>query len=304
MSIPKLLDSANRRTFLLLCLVNFSIPAWVLWQSHGRGISRGVSIWSGWISALLITPLFLLGVRNSLRKTGQRLPPKLLLAAGGLVVLSGLMTTIAVSATKEHNSYLDLAQSGIPLNQIKSERTRLVVELIRHRAAISAENSHIAASMKPIDPPLYSIDSFITKEAMQSTASQLKHAYDMDLDYSVRQQQTMQDFQSKMQRADPAFLKSFNDSMQDDKVAETAIAAAEQKWISSTLDLYDYAIAHSDIISVRNGFLEIEDQNVRKSLLHQVDTCKALQQMMLDARQKAVGRQNKLQDAFGLSPTK
>jgi hypothetical protein len=221
-------DSTERRDIYLLLLVNLGIPAIILRQLHRGDSSHRVSIWSAWLSALILNFVFVSGIRNRHRRNGQMLHPKFILVAVVLAISSGFITTLAVSATKEHNSYLELAQSGIPLNQIQPEQKRLVVELIRRRAANSDENNRVMANIKPISPPLYSIDSFATKEAIESTSTQLKTAYDLDCDYAQRQGQALQDFRYKMSRADPSYLQSFDSARRDEEADEAAIASDEQ----------------------------------------------------------------------------
>jgi hypothetical protein len=292
------LDSSQRRDIYLLLLINLGIPAVILWQLHRGDTNRLVSIWSAWISVLMLNLLFVSAIRNRRHRTGQTLRPKFILFALALAISSGFTTTLAVSLTKEHNNYLQLAQSGIPLRQIEPEQKRLVVELIRRREANSVENNRLAASIKPISPPLYSINSFATKEAMESTSTQLKAAYDLDLDYAKQQEQALQDFRYKMSRTDPSYLQSFDSTWSNE---EAAIASDEKTWGASVLNLYAYSIAHSDVISVRNGSHEITDQNVRKNLLQQIDASKALQQTMLSVRQNVGVRQNRLQESLGLN---
>jgi sugar (pentulose or hexulose) kinase len=89
----------------------------------------------------------------------QRLMRKTVLLTLFLCIASGIASTVAVTLTTTQNSYLALAQSDKPLNEIHPERKRLVVEFIRQSAANSAENNRNAAALKPIDPPLYAVAS-------------------------------------------------------------------------------------------------------------------------------------------------
>src|ERR1700691_4455875 len=78
---------------------------------------------------------------------GRRQIPRTLVGTSlALVVLSGLITTISIVASPS-DSYLAVALSDIPLNKIKPDRKRLLVELIRQGKATSHANSPPARAM-------------------------------------------------------------------------------------------------------------------------------------------------------------
>jgi hypothetical protein len=232
---------------------------------------------------------------------GRRQIPRTLVGTSlALVVLSGLITTISIVASPS-DRYLAVALSDIPLNKIKPDRKRLVVELIRQGKAASDENSRLARSMKPITPALYSVDSFASKAAIESTSSQLKQAYDIDQSYAAAKHQARQAFHDKMQIVDPDYLRDFESSMQEEDTLEASIGAEEAKWVASTLSLYDYAAAHAGNFSVNNGgHIAIASKEFEQNLLQQIDTSKALERTMMNDRAKAVKNQHALQDALGL----
>ncbi len=302
MSLAEQFKSGSRRDVLLLTLVNLSIPVFVLLQRNNEDLNDKRSIFVGWISVILLNAAFLFGMYRRRRRTHQEISSRLIFVAGALAILSGIITTISISAFPRHNSYMELAQSGIPLHQIEPEQKRLIVELIRRTAANSAENTRIAQSMKPISPPLYSVNSFANKAAMESTSSQLKQAYDIDVTYTKRRSQILSEFHDKMERVDPSYLQSFEASNQNEDVGEAAIASSEEKWIASALDLYAYAGAHANVISIVDGNkLQIADPDVRRELSGQLEASKALQQDMLANRRKVVDQHHSLQDSLDVS---
>jgi hypothetical protein len=284
----------------LLIVVNISAPVFVLLQRNSSGLTDNASIWVGWISVVLLNVVFLTAMHMRTRRTVQMVSRRSILIACVLTILSGLITTVSISATPSDN-YLQLALSPIPLSKIQPERKRLLVELIRRNAANSAENNRVASGMKPISPPLYSVNSFASKEAMESTSAQFKQAYAADQTYTAAKHQAMQDFHDKMLKVDPNYLRDFESRRHDDDVLEASIESAEAQWVTSALNLYDYAIAHASAISTdNNGHLVIPDQDMRKSLLDQITASTALQQTMLSERAKAVNKQHSLQDAAGI----
>jgi hypothetical protein len=284
----------------LLIVVNLSVPAFVLFQRNGNNLSDAANIWVGWISATFVTAMLVVGTYLRLPVGRRQIPRTLVGTSLALVVLSGLITTISIVASPS-DSYLAVALSDIPLNKIKPDRKRLVVELIRQGKAASDENSRLARSMKPITPALYSVDSFASKAAIESTSSQLKQAYDIDQSYAAAKHQARQAFHDKMQIVDPDYLRDFESSMQEEDTLEASIGAEEAKWVASTLSLYDYAAAHAGNFSVNNGgHIAIASKEFEQNLLQQIDTSKALERTMMNDRAKAVKNQHALQDALGL----
>src|ERR1700722_20052903 len=239
--MPEVVETKTvyRRIAWLLIVVNLSVPAFVFFQRNGNNLSDAVNIWVGWIVATVMTAMLVVGTFLRLPVDRRQIPRSMVLTSLALVVLSGLITTISIAASPSDN-YLAVALSNTPLDKIKPDRKRLVVELIRQEKAASDENNRIAKSMKPISPALYSVDSFASKAAMESTSSQLKQAYDIDQAYAAAKHQARQDFRNKMQRVDPNYLRGFESRMQADDALETSIEAEEAKWVASAMSLYDF----------------------------------------------------------------
>jgi hypothetical protein len=292
--------SVYPRITWLLIVVNLSVPAFVFSQRTGNNLTDTANIWVGWISAAMLTAV-LVGVTYFRLPLGRRrVPRSIVLTSLALVILSGLITTISIRASPSDN-YLAVALSDTPLNKIKPDRKRLVVELIRQNKAASDENSRIAKSLKPISPALYSVESFSSKAAMESTSSQLKQAYNIDKAYAAAKHEARHNFHDKMQRVDPDYLRDFEVKMQKDDSAEAAIEAEEAKWVESVSILYDYAAAHASNISINNGgHLLIANEVVKQSLLQQLNASTAAKQTMMNDRAKAVNNQHALQDAMGV----
>jgi hypothetical protein len=289
-----------RRIAWLLLVVNLSVPAFVLFQRNGNHLTDAANIWVGWISATLLTVTLLIGMYLRLPTDHRRIPRSMVLTSLGLVALSGLITTISIAASPS-DDYLAVALSDVPLNKIRPDRKRLIVELIRQNKAASDENSRIAMTMKPISPPLYSVDSFANKKAMESTSTQLKQAYDIDKAYAAAKRQARKAFHDQMQRVDPDYLRGFEYSMQEDDSRESFIEADESEWVASALSLYGYAAAHASDISLdKGGHLAIANEELKQNLLQQIDASTALKQTMINARAKAVNKQHSLQDAIGI----
>ena len=289
------------RKLVIFLAGNISIPFFVPFQEQNADLSQHAMILVAWISAVFLNAALLWGVLR--REHGdRRLMRKTVLLALFLCIASGIASTVAVTLTTTQNSYLALAQSDKLLNEIHPERKRLVVEFIRQSAANSAENNRNAAALKPIDPPLYTVASFANKSAIETTAAQLKAAYALDVDYQTKVAQATRDFRGKMASADAEYLRSWDASRRDEENEAAAISSAEKEWVSNTLGLYDFAERHAMEIIVRNGALEYTSQAVRNEFVRRVDECKAFQQAMASARDKALVRQKASRQQMGLRP--
>lgn len=246
-----------RRIAWLLLVVNLAVPACVLLQRNGNHLTDAANIWVGWICSTMLTAMLVIGTYLRLPVDRRRIPTSMVLTSLGLVVLSGLITTVSIDSSPSDN-YLAVALSDTPLNKIEPDRKRLIVELIRQNKAASDENTRIAKTMKPISPTLYSVDSFANKRAMESTSSQLKQAYGIDKAYAVAMHEARQAFHDQMQKVDPDYLRGFESRMQESDSLEASIEAEESTWVASALSLYDYAAAHSSDISLNKyGHLAI-----------------------------------------------
>jgi hypothetical protein len=288
-----------RRIAWLLLVVNLSVPAFVLFQRNGNHLTDAANIWVGWISATMLTVMLVIGTYFRLPMDRRQIPRSMVLTSLALVVLSGLITTISIAASPI-DDYLAVALSDVPLNKIKPDRKRLIVELIRHNKAASDENSRIAMTMKPNSPALYSVDSFANETAMESTSSQLKQAYDIDKAYAAAKHQARQAFHDQMQRVDPDYLRDFVSRMQEDDSLEASIEAEESKWVASALSLYDYAAAHASDISLnKGGHLAIASEELKQNLLQQINVSTALKQTRMNDRAKAVKNQHSLRTRSG-----
>lgn len=291
-------EAIYRRIAWLLLVVNLSVPAFVMFQRNGSQLTDTANIWVGWISATLLTVALVVGTFCRLPIDRRQIPRSTVLTSLALVVLSGMITTISIAASPSDN-YLAVALSDRPLNKIKPDSKRLVVELIRQNKAASDENSRIAKATKPISPALYSVDSFANKTAMESTSSQLTQAYDIDQAYAAAKHQVRKEFHDQMQSVDPAYLRGFESKMREEDSMEASIESEEATWVASALSLYDYAAAHASDISINDGgHVAIANEELKQNLLQQINASTAQEQTMMNNRATAVKNQHGLQDAI------
>jgi len=301
--MASIMPSLSRRQidwFILGC-VDLTVPAMLAWKRHTGAVSVDVAALSGFIVLSLLNTFFLLAIIRRNKRQSLPTPKSLLVGAIALASFSALVTTLAVALVPEHNGYLQLALSSIPLNDIQPERTRLVVELLRRRAANSSENNLLLADVKknPISPSLYSPESFADVNAIHRTTSRLQQIVTAELDYDAKQQQAMDDFRAKMGKADPDYLKAWDDSEREQESVEAKTIAREKEWVASVLDLYDFASNHVDSIRLRQGRVEFSKSALGEEFDQKQSLSKALQEKFSDLENELAQRQKQAQKNIG-----
>ena len=264
--------------WLVLVCLNGTVPVAIIWKYHGGEISSAVALITGVIVLAVGNIAALLGFQKRTRRDGSPLERRLVAGAGALAVASFLLTIFGVSLVKHRNGYAELATSDRPLSGIEPERKRLVVELLRRTAAISQEeNKTIAEAQKvPMNPVVYSPESFADQQAIQSTLAQVAKNVEIDFRYFAQQQSAREDFSRKMTTCDPEYLKQWDAERQRQDDAEKSANQLEHDWFASVKSLYDYANEHAREIAVRDGRISISDETVRQTFDALLDRSKAL----------------------------
>jgi hypothetical protein len=218
-----------------------------------------------------------------------------------LGVLGALVTSFASLRVPRHNTYLDLALSDIPLSRIQPEQKRLVVELIRRRAANSREYDSLAseAKAKPISPSLYTPESYANERLIDSTIAQLARYADADFQYSQKQQAAMSEFRQKMEKVDPKYLRSWDNRSLGEEAAEQQALNLERNWLNSAVSLYGFARSHSQEISLMNGHLEFATDDLRSEFNTKQDQSKTLYEKWQGTLQGLARRQQEARAQIG-----
>jgi len=138
----------NQLDWLLLLCVDATVPVILVWKTHSGEVQPVIALVSGLLCLLVGNVVVLIAIRNRNGRTGQPNSKWLVLGASGVGVIVALVMGVAVFGIPQHNNYLDLALSDIPLSEIQPEQKRLVVELIRHRAANSREYDRLVSEAK------------------------------------------------------------------------------------------------------------------------------------------------------------
>jgi hypothetical protein len=272
----------------------------VAWKHHGGEVSQTVAFVSGFVSLLVFNSVIITAIHFREKRKNEGAPRGFVFGSVGLALSSALLTVIGVYSIPEHNDYVELAFSNVPLDQIHPERKALVVELLRRTAAHSKKYESVAAQMKPISPQLYSADSFATVDLTHSVTEQYKKAAADDSTYRETQLRAMNEFRNKMMAVDPDYLKSFEAGQQEREMRESKYFQKHQESVNGTLTLYEYAEAHSGDISVRDGQLRFANDGVRIEFARQLEVSKSLNEQCQEALQEFVKNQQRLRKNFGL----
>jgi hypothetical protein len=280
----------KRLDWLILLCIDVTVPAVVLWKFHLGEISKA--------NALITTAIALIGCNlvllQAIRKRSQSGEPpirrQLLLAAFILAAISFASIASAVSFISQKNNYLDLALSNTPLSSITPERTRLIVELLRTRAANSKENDRLLAEVRlhPIKPELYSANSFATVETMYHTVARLADVVNLDADYYAKQQAAMQHFRLQMATVDPDYLKAWDADRQAQEAAEASTEQLTHDWLSTVKALYGYASEHPKDITVKEENLQFATPAVEMTFNGLLNKSKLVQTKLFAMVQKSV----------------
>jgi hypothetical protein len=269
----------NRNIWIALVCVNAGAPFFEIWKYHSGGINSVTAM----LSVAFVLVAFNLMVLWSLfarvsRKGWPLQRKKLTLGAGAMAVIAFFTTAAGVSLVKQRNNYYDLAMSDRPLSSIEPERKRLVVEYIRRAAANSQEeNKAMAEAQKrPIDPAVYSTESFSNQKVMRSTLARLTAYTQIDFEYFSKQQAVREDFRRKMEACDPGYLKSWDDDRTDYEQMEQSANQVEHDWFASVNTLYSYGEQHAGQIEVKEGKVSISDPTVRRKFDDLLSESKAL----------------------------
>lgn len=293
----------HRKIFVWLIILgsNLGAATVILVRLQGGTTEDDAALWSCWIAFTLTGLLLAFALSKQDRQTRGSVSPSIFIGIPAVGIVVGLLTTSFILDFQSKNSYIALTYSSKPLNEIKPERRKLVVEALRRTAANSKANTDMAKSIKPILPPLYSAESYASPLTIQTTMQRLSDAFEIDVMYAKQQRDVMTDLRTKLAHADPAFLKQWNEARAVQEASEVAGEALEQQWVKETLNLYAYANEHSNAIRLNGSVLSFASSDVQSQFLRQEENCKRLQSEMQSSRQRLLESQKKAQTHLGVN---
>lgn len=279
------------RDWILVGIINATIPAIVIWKLQSGEINRTTAVVASWASFIGLNLVYILASRTRDSKQGRPFRQGFIVHVARFVVVMAVITTLSLYLIHSKNHYAALALSDVPLDSIEPERDRLVVELIRKRAIRSKEYAAAAAQFPPISPPLYSAASFTNVNTMNSTAAQLKRAFDVDQAYGAQMKGDMDSFRSRMATVDPTYLQSWMTSDGSAEEAQRELLATEDEWAKSVLSLYEFAVSHHKEISVHDGTISFSTPELKSSFEARETASKELQTRVQSGRETALRSQ-------------
>jgi hypothetical protein len=297
------MDAPNQRRHMqwfVLFLVNLTIPVLLIWKFRLGEITERNAVISAAICVVGLNAAVLYGFRKGTQSSSDRLPPKFIAAAAMFALAGFSATALTVSHVAHHDSDLDLAMSDTPLDSIQPPRTRLIVELIRQTAANSRENDKVIAEARkhPLDPEVYSPQSFSSVDVMNRTVARLTAFVAADAEYYGKQQSAQRHFREQMAIVDPAYLESWNNSRSPQASADATTEEVQGEWLESVKALYDYAAGHYGELLIRDGKVQFSTPGTNVAFNDQMVRSKALHDKLLSAVQRGVGVHRQAREKF------
>lgn len=288
--MPRWPESA--RFWIVIGCINIAIPAFTIWKMHTDDLGRVAALYTCWISFVLLNAVCLVGMWMRERRAGRLVSRSWTAQGVAFTLIAAVATTFAVDSYAAKNSYFALAISGTPLESIRPARRRIVVELIRERAASSDAYQSAAAHFRPISPPLYSPQSFATVDAMKTTVQQLQQAFDMDASYADRVKRSYDKFCDEMGQADPRYLREWQSAQNNQEQTEASLFSVEEQWFQSVKELYGYAAGQHESIVISHDDLTFSSPEVKAHFAKLENTSRDLQQKLQTSRTALVDKQH------------
>jgi hypothetical protein len=269
---------------------------WLFWQ-HARGdASAKTTLIATPIVFAILNAVMLLSIRAKNRRLQLTTPTSLVVTAALLaVVASGCFWTALHPDLDFSHAILDEAVSSKPISRIKPESRAVLVQLVRTSLQNSREYNAAASQFKPITPALYSAESFGNENVIQSVKSQVEAAASLDISYAGKQQEAMDAFRTRMSKADPAYLASFEAQRKaaDDEFAKALLQ--EKQWLEATNALYNFAAANQKNLKLKGNQLAFSDPRVKATFedekQHSVDLLNkvhAMEKQQAERQEKAL----------------
>jgi hypothetical protein len=293
--------SQTQLQWLALVGVDLTVPFTLIGIRRSGGVTVAVAALTSIVVLASLNGLLLFAIQR--RNTSQSLPRSRGFVSGAvaLAVLSGSVSIAAVALIPSHNSYLELALSNTPLESIQPAQKRLVVELIRKRAANSHDyDAQVAeARANPLSPALYTPESFASIEVMQATLSKLEWYITADMAYSDKQQLAMADFRAKMAQADPAYLRDWGAKRLDQEEIEAKTIASQRQWFNGVVALYNFSEEHAKAIKLNGKELGFSEPGLKSEFERQLSASKEAYDQYIALEKQLAQRQEEAQRATG-----
>ncbi len=293
--------SQRSRDWLMVIGTNLTAAFWLFWHARGE-MSGETTLKATPIVFVILNAVVLWGIRAKNLRLQLTTPTRLV----GTAIIMALLASACLWAALHRDldfsrEILNEATSSKPINAIKPESRAILVQLLRTRLQNSREDSAAASRFKPITPALYSAESFENENVIQSVKGQVEAAASLDISYAGKQQEAMDEFRTKMSKADPAYLASFEAQRRgaDDEFARALLL--EKQWLEATNALYDFADANQKVMKLKGNQLVFSDPRVKATFEEEKQHSADLLNRMQAIQKQQADRQEKVLPDVSLS---
>lgn len=173
-------------------------------------------------------------------------------------------------------------------------------------------NKKYTAEVKALDnsaiQDLYSVNSYKNKARMEEVVTQLQAVQAVDEKYASLDP-IIKKMEDRIAKADVSesekrdFIKGMEGSMMKALAPRDETFRTERNWIKSTIELYQFVIAHASEYSIRGNKLYFQSDATKDGFTARQTQAIALHQEFLKAKSAADNSRKQGMDKLGVSPT-
>ncbi|HLJ89818.1 MAG TPA: hypothetical protein VKZ53_23625 [Candidatus Angelobacter sp.] len=191
---------------------------------------------------------------------------------------------------------LGLKPLGNNASVAEREMARVVHEWLTDLSDARKQHDATMAELQPVLAKLYTPDSFSTKEQMQALMDTLNRMQDTDGAMFEKFEHILEDMRKRFDASHLSakdkidVLEGAQRAYADSELLELYREAHSQEklWVSTSIDLYTFAMQHGENISIREGKLTISGAELVEQFNSKLHNASALRRQMR-ATNKRIG---------------
>ena len=235
---------------------------------------------SGFLTLVVGGAIVFLVIRSRYRDLGLPVPRSLLIGAVASGVLSAGGLWLMLGNEMSEKDFMMTALSSKPISEIQPEYKALVVELFRKELKRDRDYQQKSSQLKPLNPPLFSNESFRSLPIMQGEVEGVNEVIALDLAAYDQHEHNLGEFQSAMKKRHSDLLKSFNSGTRSKEESLQEIISLERQFFDATLDLYRFAARNPENIIYQHGDLVSHDVGIWNTFAEKRNNCISLLQRL------------------------
>ena len=258
-----------------MAVVASTVP---VWKYRAGDCTPRVALVSGLFSLLVSYAVLLFAIRARNRRLGLPSQRSLLIGAvfAGMLAAGGLWLMLANEMGEK--DLMMTALSSKPISEIRPEEKALFVQLLRKELKRNRDYEQTVSQSKPLNPPLFSNESFRSLTTMQQQIERLKQVVMLDFAVHDQHERDLAEFRSLMMKRHPAYLKSFDSGIRNKEQSWEEVLSLERQLLNATIDLYEFAARNPENISFQHGNLISHDFGVWNTFAKKRNNCISLLQ--------------------------